>query len=208
MRAWMGSLAVGGLLAACLAGCNRPEGPASANRPAQNVLGAVAVIDLDAVAQKLGRDKAMSEAIQQHQAALNQQLANIKVSYEKEISQKQNEFGQSPSQEQVQLLSTMGRQASANLNQVQQKAKNDLSQHGAQLVQQFRDEVKPIARQVASEKGLSIIVTRNDTVVFDFTAPVDITEDVIRKMRERATPGAVPSPVRRAMTRLVHFSAS
>ena len=86
MRAWMGSLAVGCLLAACLAGCNRPEGPASANRQAQNVLGAVAVIDLDAVAQKLGRDKAMSEAIQQHQAALNQQLANIKVSYEKEIS--------------------------------------------------------------------------------------------------------------------------
>ena len=83
----------------------------------------------------------------------------------------------------------MGRQASANLNQVQQKAKNDLSQHGAQLVQQFRDEVKPIARQVASEKGLSIIVTRNETVVFDFTSAVDITEDVVRKMRERATPG-------------------
>jgi Skp family chaperone for outer membrane proteins len=190
MRAWMGSLAVGCLLAACLGGCNRLEQPSTANRQPQDVLGTVAIIDLDVVAQKLGRDKTMSEAIQQHEAALNQQLANIKVSYEKEISEKQNQFGQSPSQEQVQLLSNMGRQASANLTQVQQKAKNDLSQHRAQLVQQFRDEVKPIARQVASDKGLSIIVTKNETVVFDFTSAVDITEDVIRKTRERpTTPG-------------------
>ena len=192
MRAWMGPLAAGCLLAASLGGCNRPEGPSPANRQAQNVLGAVAVIDLDTVAQKLGRDKKMSESIQQHEAALNQQLANIKVSYEKEISDKQSQFGQAPSQEQVQLLSNMSRQASASLNQVQQKAKSDLNQHRVQIVQQFRDEVKPIARQVASEKGLSIIVTRNETVVFDFTSAVDITEDVVRKMQERPTSGGAP----------------
>jgi Skp family chaperone for outer membrane proteins len=192
MRAWMGPLAAGCLLAASLGGCNRSEGPSPANRQAQNVLGAVAVIDLDTVAQKLGRDKKMSESIQQHEAALNQQLANIKVSYEKEISDKQSQFGQAPSQEQVQLLSNMSRQATASLNQVQQKAKSDLNQHRVQIVQQFRDEVKPIARQVASEKGLSIIVTRNETVVFDFTSAVDITEDVVRKMQERPTSGGAP----------------
>jgi Skp family chaperone for outer membrane proteins len=188
MRAWMGPLAVGCVLAACSVGCNRPEGSASASRQTQNVLGAVAVLDLDALAQKLGRDKAMSQAIQQHQAALNEQLNNIKVSYEKEISEKQNQFGQSLSPEQSQLLTTLGRQAGANLNQAQQKAKSDLSQHAAQLVQQFRDEVKPIAHQIAAEKGISIIVTRNDTVVFDFTSAVDITEDVVRKMQQRTAP--------------------
>jgi Skp family chaperone for outer membrane proteins len=86
----------------------------------------------------------------------------------------------------------MGRQATASLNQVQQKAKSDLNQHRVQIVQQFRDEIKPIARQVASEKGLSIIVTRNETVVFDFTSAVDITEDVVRKMQERPSTSGAP----------------
>lgn len=188
MRAWMGCL-VAAALAVGVCGCDR-SGRASANRPN---IGAVAVIDLDRVAQKLGRDVQMAQLLQQRQVALNEQLTAIKVSYEQEISEKQSQFGSAPSQEQTQLLSTISQQAGANLNRVQQQAKNDLNQHRAGLIQQFREEVKPVARQVALERGLSLIVTKNDNVIFDFASAVDITNDVIQRMQQRPPQSNTPT---------------
>ena len=177
---------LGGLMVALVSsGCGSKVDPSTSGKkePASgHAVGAVAIIDLDVIAKQLGSDKEMSVSIQQREASLNQQLAAVRDSYNKQISEKQGEFGANPTPEQAQHLADMQRQVNANLNQVLQRAKNDLNQHSARVIQHFRNEIKPVAREVATEKGLSIIVTKNDSVIFDYDRAVDITDEVVRRM--------------------------
>jgi len=177
MRTWMCRLVVAGLLAATFSGCDRS--------PAGNPAGAVAVIDLDAVAKELGRDKVMAQSVQEQLAALNEQLATIQVSYEKELSDRRARLGDNPPPEEVQRLSDAMSQVAVNRERIQAEAKQKLAQYRAKLIRTFRDEVRPVARQVAAEKGLSVIITKNDHVVFDFAAASDITDEVTSRLRSK-----------------------
>ena len=188
MRTPMCLIVVGCMLIVAAFGCKSEksgpaEQPASGSTNQLGVkAGGVAILDLDEVAKRFGCDKQMGTSIQQREASLNQQLASIKASYEKQIAERRQEFGDTPTDEQAKLLADIRRQAGASLNKVRQQAKNNLNQHGSLLIQGFRKEIKPIAREVAREKGLSIIVTKNDSVVFDYDTTVDITEGVIEKL--------------------------
>ena len=188
MRTPMRLIVAGCMLIVAAGGC-QCEKPGPVEQPATESTnqsdvkaGGVAILDLDAIAKRFGCDKQMSTSIQQREASLNQQLASIKSSYAKQIVEKRQEFGDTPTDEQAKLLADIQRQAGASLNKVRQQAKNNLNRHGSLLIQGFRKEIKPIAREVAREKGLSIIVTKNDSVVFDYDTTVDITEGVIEKL--------------------------
>ncbi len=181
------------LLVACMllpiaVGCgsetDRP-GETSAAAAAGPSVGAVAVIDLDAVARRLGRDSQVAAAMKQRETSLNQQLQVVRASYLKQIGEKQQEFGGTPTAEQTQMVTAMQKQATVNFNGARSRAQNDLSQHRTALIAQFRDEVRPIAREVARQQGLSIIVTKNDGVVFDYDSGVDITDAVVQQMLAR-----------------------
>ena len=181
-------IVAGFILIMAVAGC-KTEKPGTTEQPDTGSTnqsgvkaGGVAILDLDAVAKRFGCDRQMSTSIQQREASLNQQLASIKSDYAKQFADRRQEFGDTPTDEQAKLLADIQRQASASLNEVRQRAKNNLSQHGSLLIQGFRKEIKPIARQVARERGLAIIVTKNDSVVFDYDTTVDITGGVIEKL--------------------------
>jgi len=61
-------------------------------------------------------------------------------------------------------------------------------------VSQFRADIKPIARKIAGSRGLSLIVTKNDSVVYDYTDSVDITGAVVQELLSQRSriPPAVP----------------
>jgi Skp family chaperone for outer membrane proteins len=163
-------LALPAALVLLSAGCNQGGGTAAS--------GGVAVIDLDLVAARLGSDRLMAESITRRQATLSQQLAALANSYREQIAEKKNSAPPAPQKDEV-TLATFEQQASQSLGIEKQKAEAQLSAHRAQLVQQFRDQIRPVARKVALERGLSVIVTKNDSVVFDYPGAVDITESVI-----------------------------
>ena len=162
-------------------GCRRAADSSPAvSEPAR--AGAVAVIDLDTVAHHVGRDAEMADLLKQREAALNEQLQAAQLAYQEQISEQRASLGDDPTNEQLHQLAQMQRQANLNLNQARVQAENDLQRHRSQLVSRFRDEVKPVARVVAAERGLSIIVTKNDTVVFTYDTTADITAEVIEAM--------------------------
>ena len=144
--------------------------------------GRVAVIDLDVVATRLGRDVEILNSIKSRQSTLAEQLQAIKTDYENQIVEKQQEIGGSPTTEESQALVGMRNDALQKLAAVQTQARDNLSQHSSQVISQFREQVKAVARQVASERGLDVVLTRNDSVVFSYEPNVDITEDVIANM--------------------------
>ena len=157
--------------------------------------GNVAILDLDLVAKRLGRDLEMADSIQQRENVLNQQLAVVQTSFLNTLNEKQTEFGDEPEDDETQELLGMRRNANLKLNAVRQKAQGNLARYRNSVVSQFREEAKPIARQIAAEKGLQIVLTKNEVVVFSYDSVVDITEEVIARMSAltKSNKGANPA---------------
>ena len=157
-------------------GCNQSQEPS------------VAVVDLDAVAEALGRDDAISAALKAHGSNLNQQVAGVKKSLENQLLAEQTKLGQEPADDGTKQLVNLQRQAELKFNQVTQQARGHLQQFRADLVLKFRAEAQEVARQIAHEKGHSLVMTKNDSVVLVYDEAVDITQAVTERMRDTSTP--------------------
>ncbi len=158
--------------------------------------GGVAVIDLDEVAKRLGHDVEMVNSAQQAESSLNQQLANIQANFKKQFDDTKKELGEQPTEEQQQQLTTLGRQINVKLNESLQQARTNLSQHRLTLINRFREEVKPLALTAAHERGLGVVLTKNDSVLFAHASSVDVTDRVVELMLARAAskPTAATAP--------------
>jgi Skp family chaperone for outer membrane proteins len=165
-----------------LAGCNRQSG-STVNHAA----GAVAVIDLDAIAQRLGSDKQIAEAITKRQTSLSQQLVDLAKRYNEQIAEQKKKLAETAAEQEKVTLATWQQQANANLTKVKQQAELDLQRHRVQLIAQFREEIKPAARRVAQSRGMSVIVTKNDSVLYDFAPAADITDAVVADLLAHRT---------------------
>jgi hypothetical protein len=82
-------------------------------------------------------------------------------------------------------------QATAKLNEVKQQAAADLEKTRLALFDNFRDHIKPAARRVAQARGLSVIVTKNESVIFDYVSTADITDGVVDELMANAQTAAV-----------------
>jgi Skp family chaperone for outer membrane proteins len=180
------------------AGCNR-----HAASPAPSAVGAVAIIDLDEIARRLGSDKQIVDSISKRQISLSQQLTDLAKSYSQQIEEQKKKLAGAGQDKPEVTVANYEQQANANLNKVKQQAELQLQQHRAQLVAQFREEIKPVARRIAQSRGLSVIVTRHANVLCDFAPAADITEPVIAELLATRTPTqaaqvaaqpAVPTP--------------
>lgn len=185
------SFAAAAALTAVPLGCGVPA-PTVAEKTA-GVAG-VAIIDLDAVAQGVGFDKQIVQAVQQRQAALNTQLVGMAKTYVGQLEEHRKTVAD---QEAGKVkLAQYQEKANQNLGVAKQRAQQNLAKHRSLLVQRFRETVRPAAREAARERGLSLIVTKQDSLLFDYTSDADITQAVIAKLRGNAS--QIPAPPRAA----------
>lgn len=170
---------------ACLVGCGQQVAPPA---PARGV----AVIDLDAVAAELGRDKQIAHAVQQRQKALNDRLVQLANGYVSQLEQ-HREASKEEEANKVQLAQYQEK-ANKSLGQARRQAEQDLSAHRLRLVQQFRSAVRPVARKIAEEKGYSLIITMQDGLLLDYEPDADITGEVAAALKASQTPRE-PAPL-------------
>ncbi len=163
----------------CVAGCGSDS--------EKNGSGGLAIVDLDQVARELGRDAKIKEAIGRKKDSLNQQLSALQSSLKAKYDQQQQEIDTPFSEDQTRRLQA---QIAARLNQARRKAQNDLVAYRAELIAQFREDVKPVARKIARVRGLSIVVPKNDGFVLTFEPAVDITAEVAEQLK--SNPPAPP----------------
>lgn len=173
-----------------------PQAAAPAARASQAA--AVAVVDLDQIAKRLGRDLDMNRSIEQASTSLNEQLQSIRDKLQSQYDEKLRATATSDD-EAVRPASTgaagpesdqpaaLKRQLQQQLNQYELQAREKLAQHRAAVIERFRREVRPVAERVASARGAGIVVTKNDTVVFAVVPEADITEDVVKEMQRAAS---------------------
>ena len=161
---------------------NTPE------HPGQRLSG-VAVVDLDEVARRLGSDVAMVQAIRESQTSLNQQLQSMQTSLQQQYQRTKHEIDGRQVQAKrdeatgTKQLKALGQQITVQLNQARRSANSQINAHRQQLIQRFREEVKPVARHVAFERGLGVVVTKNESVLLAFDDAHDITAAVVEKLQ-------------------------
>ncbi len=157
-------------------GCGTQFGGSSAS----STKGGLAVIDLDVVGKSIGRTQEMNDALNVRKSALDQALQRGKADMQRQIADKKDEFGESATDEQKQQLIQMERNASSQLVQAARKAQAQLEEERQRMIAQFRAEVRPVAQQVASERGLGVVIPKNEGFLLSVDPGVDITADVVK----------------------------
>ncbi|MEO0973537.1 MAG: OmpH family outer membrane protein [Pseudomonadota bacterium] len=168
------TLAVIGL--ALLAGCTPPPAP-------------IAVIDLQVIARALGRDDVMSQQITVVNETLRQQLQSAAEQLREQLQAEQDALGDDATDEDQQRFDQLLSTANQRLEESQRTVQLRSSQFQQAVVADFRREVTAIAREIAASEGAQAVLLSTNTSLLWYDSTIDITEEVIARMRERDKQG-------------------
>lgn len=171
-----------------LTGCTPP--------PAAKPDGTVALIDLEAVAKRLGRDTVIAQEIKEASEAIAEQLVTAQKEYQAEFTRYKDTLGAKPTEADNQKLVELNRNLNAQFQQRQQQAQQEIAAKRTALVNRFCEEVKPLAMKVAAARGLQIVLVKSDLVVLGYEPTVEITDAVVAEMTRGggSSLSASPSP--------------
>jgi len=163
------------------AGCGLKGHEQSAGK-ADRAVGGVGVVDLDVVAKRLGRDIEMSNKVQEKLSELNNKLTTLQGSMRRLYDEKRDKQGDDPTDEQIRELQAWQDRTDAQLQESKRKAEVELNTFRQALIDQFREQAKPVLREVAAARGLSIVIPKNNALLLTIDPAVEITDDVAAKM--------------------------
>jgi Skp family chaperone for outer membrane proteins len=168
----------------------------------------VAVIDLDKVATAMGWLDEMQRNLQSADTEMRSQLDGILRSSIKAIddAKKQVSTEAKLTPDQIKMLNSVKdlRELEAlpltekqrttlatalqEANSTWQKALNSYQQllqgRRTQLIMSYREKVRPVARRVATAKGMSVVFTFSDNLLYFDPKAVDITNEVIDELQK------------------------
>jgi Skp family chaperone for outer membrane proteins len=162
------------------------------SNPPRSTAGKVAVLDLDEIAKRLGRDVAMTQSIREKEAALNGEINARAAAIERQLNEKRKQLGPQPNEEQKRELPALEAQARQQVQALRTQAAGKLNEHRLSVIRQFREEVKIAAQRIAARQGIDLMLTRNDTVVFSYQPVIDITDEIVAVMLVGNSVSAAP----------------
>lgn len=166
-----------------------PEAPATPPASA-----GFAIIDLDLVAQRLGQDTALQNALAQRQTQINQELGAMRQNYQNQVQQQeqlliqQEQAGQPRTQQQQAALLKMAQDLNVQLQQAQNTGQATLNQDQITLIQNFRNQIRPVAVTIARERGFGLVLTKNEAVLFAYDEQNDISMEVVARVSTPVVP--------------------
>jgi Skp family chaperone for outer membrane proteins len=187
---------------ACVCGCGRSgsstqgDARAPSDSRAAGKFGGVAIVDMDEVAKQLGSDVALTNEINSGQSSLNQQLRNVQADLQEKLRKKQQELDARPVSDlskadvKKQQLGEYEKELSLQMNRARDTAQIELNAYRQKLLLSFREEVAPAAKDAAAERGLGVVITKNDTVLLAYDDAHDITSAVVAKLRANRSAAA------------------
>lgn len=151
----------------------------------------IAVIDLAATAKATGQDAVMEQQMEAARVELGGQLTQIAGDLEKKLQDEQSRLGGATAASREKDFQQLAAQARQQLAQTQALAQQKAQEFQQGLVTKYRQAVQPIAAEIARSKGASVVLVVDPTMLW-FEPGVDITDEVIAKLRAQAT--EVPEP--------------
>ena len=153
------------------------------------------MVDLDSVAKAIGKDLAMSAEAEQKIAQLNQELAQLQSAMNRHLAGKRDELGEDLTDAQKRQLLVAKAKLESQYRDKKAIAERKFARYKQELVEQFREETKPILREVAARRGLSIVIPKNDALLLTVANEVDLTDDVVLEIRKLQPANAEESNV-------------
>ncbi|MDG2208192.1 MAG: OmpH family outer membrane protein [Pirellulales bacterium] len=165
-----------------LVGCEKDSAPPAvvAAEPASIQ---IAVCDLDKIANELGYIDQLNQILTRQQTLLGNEIRKLDATGQAAINEKLEAVGEFPDDEQKRELAILQSQARQLVLQSQNRARQDFARMRANLVQQIRTKIKKPVDQVATKKGINIVISdRAESVLFTASA-ANITSEVLSAAR-------------------------
>jgi Skp family chaperone for outer membrane proteins len=182
------------LMVAVTAGCRKQSATTdSAAAPADRV----AVVDMGQVAKDLGWIDQMQANLTTLNNRLRDQVAETGRNYNAVINEVEKGFPPQPdgklSPAQQQTISDMSGYAQRIVNQLQAAAQSAIDTYRQQCLNQYRDAISPVVRDIATARKMSVVFDNSDTMLYHDPV-VDLTAAVSAAARENI-PALTPIPL-------------
>jgi Skp family chaperone for outer membrane proteins len=171
-----------GFLLVLLSACANNQAPLVAEPKPQ-----VLVLDLSQIAKATGRDKIIAEKMEQANARLERQLSDFKEKIKDKLLKEKSRITSRNDKQALQNLQEFMLKAQKKMQLAQTQAKQKSQQYRMKLIQDFKDEVKPLAQQIARNRDASIVRIIDASSLWH-SESVDITDAVITILSAAAEP--------------------
>ena len=169
------------LVAACLTGCTQSQDADTLP---------VVVIDLEAIASAIGQDIVIEEQLIAAREELNSQLTEMAAELESMLETEQAKLDADPGAAQQEAFDRIQLEAQQKFAQAQAEAQQEAQRYQTGLVNEFHQQVKPVAAQVSAKYGARITLLANPSA-FWFDDSVEITEEIIAILQAQIEDGPV-----------------
>ena len=143
----------------------------------------VAICDLNEIAKELGLIDELNRILSRERTLLDNELRKFQATRQTELNEKMEAYGEFPDDEQKRELALMQAQARQILLQAQNRASQRFSAIQENLVQQIRTKIKKPVDQVATKKGIHIVLTDQGESVLYTANVANITPEVLSAAR-------------------------
>ncbi len=142
---------------------------------------AIAVIDLNLVAEEIGARQKINESLKKRELELVGQINGLRDELERRTVEIKAKLDGDMNEQSQGDLDKMLVENQAKVELQANAAQAQLTTHHGLLKQQLLNQVRPVAYQVARSHGLSIVMTTSQ--VYAASPERDITQEVVREIR-------------------------
>jgi Skp family chaperone for outer membrane proteins len=156
--------------------------------------GNVAVVDLDLIAAELGRNAAIEAEVSAFITDQNIKLNAFRDQLRGNIEQQTKKLASDSAltEDSEHALASLVQRSDTELNQSIAQAEKSAQLLRQKLVLIFKDEVKPVARSIAKEQGMQIVMIKANGML-DIAPEAEISKMVVDKML--AMPSKLPKDI-------------
>jgi len=141
----------------------------------------IGIVDLDKVATAMGRTDVLSSTLNKSRAGEKEKRENSRKILLIKIEKMKKEIGLNPTKEQSADYKKIMREANRQLQPTAVEMENLTEESKVILLREFREQVRPIIKQVAKEKNLLLIEIKSANTIY-INSKIDISDDVIAKV--------------------------
>lgn len=164
---------------ASVVGCNQNTPPApvladSAKATPSPANGGVAVIDIEAISERLGLSKELQVRMQGHQ----QHLEAFQRAKQVQIVELQKKLGEKPTEEQIKEFRKADAEGGAEIQRAQAKAQQQFNEYKNYIVNVLELTLKEPVDKVMKQRGLTVVLHSRQGV-YRRADSADITQEVL-----------------------------
>jgi len=151
----------------------------------QGVTTPVGIINIEKVSKETGNTDLIQKEMQNVRTRLNTNLQTLQKKLTTTIQESQKKMGDNPTNEQRAELGKTLTSVKIQMQQAQLSAETELKKAQDTLIIKLRKMIQPVAKRIASQRGMQVILFDNNNVVFGKDQKTDITDAVIAELKKQ-----------------------